>query len=302
MKKRLIFIFLTFKLLPSFGQQSDSLENLLYTCIVQSFQEQEIDLSKQLDYFEKQMILKGVLDAKDGASYYKLYQKLAANGDKVFDIDPDFYKKITRVHPMDYYSPACISKVIQLDSNILMNSKTYRLARDFEEFKSMKYISVSMVAEKITDVLDPSDFKHPYYRATALLSMANICKIEQGIEGLTKENESQAEKWDDMIKLSIQINENNQIIIADSLVKHSELKRITTEFILQNDSNHVIRLNTTRGTTYDFYIRTQEIIHKAYDEVRNHRSMDLYNKPFEELSAEKRSNIKKLYPFRLKES
>src|SRR6056297_2564550 len=110
MKKLLIIIFLTIKLLPAFGQQSDSLENLLYACLVKSFQEKEIDLVNQLEYFENQMILKGVLNAKDGASYHAFYENFAENSDILFDLEPKFYEELTRIHPMNYYSKDCISK------------------------------------------------------------------------------------------------------------------------------------------------------------------------------------------------
>ena len=66
--------------------------------------------------------------------------------------------------------------------------------------------------------------------------------------------------------------------------------------------NHVISLQTDRGTSYGMYIAVQNELVKAYDELRDEKAMERFGKKFKDLDQSKQDAIEEIYPLKISEA
>jgi hypothetical protein len=103
---------------------------------------------------------------------------------------------------------------------------------------------------------------------------------------------------------TVLINSNNNLLVENEYMDISELRQACKEFIINNGlgdcdycdgglrdpnssdnpSKAVVSLQNDRGTSYDMYIRVQNELVAAYEELRNELSIKRYGKPYEKLT------------------
>lgn len=119
------------------------------------------------------------------------------------------------------------------------------------------------------------------------------------------------------------INKNDQLLIRGKLSKISEVCKLTKEFIEnpQNKANlsehksisssyfenatvskGLISLQNDRGTSYEMYIKVQNELVRAFNELRDEKAISKFGKPFEALSEARKIAIQNLYPLAISES
>ena len=69
-----------------------------------------------------------------------------------------------------------------------------------------------------------------------------------------------------------------------------------------NPDKAVISLQNDRGTSYDMYIRVQNELVAAYNELRNELAQRLYGKDFKDCGPDAQKFIKDVYPQKLSEA
>ncbi|MGL4411568.1 MAG: ExbD/TolR family protein [Bacteroidales bacterium] len=124
--------------------------------------------------------------------------------------------------------------------------------------------------------------------------------------------------------LVVLINSNNQLMVNGQPLDVLQLKEKTKEFIdNSNDDptlperfvvdvpffgatmvtkNHVISLQNDRGTEYQAYIRVQNELIAAINELRNNISNKKFGKVFEELNDEEKKAVQTIYPQKISEA
>lgn len=121
----------------------------------------------------------------------------------------------------------------------------------------------------------------------------------------------------------ILVNANNQLLVEGDYIQITELRKKAKEFIVNpNDdpnlpekelkeiegigpvmvSKQVISLQNDRGTSYETYIKVQNELIAAYNEVRNEEAMKRFGKPFDKLAEWQQKAIKEMYPQRISEA
>jgi biopolymer transport protein ExbD len=123
------------------------------------------------------------------------------------------------------------------------------------------------------------------------------------------------------------VNANNQLLVEGQLGDIKTLRRDAKEFIANpynkpnlpdkkvkdipfigqyEVSEQVISLQNDRGTSYEMYIKVQNELAAAYNELRNEISLAKFNKSFDDLVSlkdeEKVSAIRQIYPQRISEA
>jgi biopolymer transport protein ExbD len=123
---------------------------------------------------------------------------------------------------------------------------------------------------------------------------------------------------------TVLVNSNDQLLVNGGLGDVSTLKERTIEFLTNpsNDPNlpektikyidllgnievskGVISLQNDRGTSYETYIKVQNELTAAVNELRNKLSKDKFSKNFEELKSDaKREAIQKAIPISISEA
>ncbi len=105
---------------------------------------------------------------------------------------------------------------------------------------------------------------------------------------------------------TVLINSNDQLLVEDDYMDISQLREACKAFIINNGDGScdycqggmrnpnssdnpdkaVVSLQNDRGTSYDMYIKVQNELVAAYEELRNEYSMQRFGKPYLELDDE----------------
>ncbi|HBZ35537.1 MAG TPA: biopolymer transporter ExbD [Bacteroidales bacterium] len=123
--------------------------------------------------------------------------------------------------------------------------------------------------------------------------------------------------------LVVRINESDRLFAGGQIIDISMLKDKAKEFLLNpnNDpslpekedkfiegfgmypvSKGIISLQNTRGTSYDAYIRVQNELVKAVNEVRNQFALEHFGKSFFALDEAKQEIVRKAIPQNISEA
>jgi len=123
--------------------------------------------------------------------------------------------------------------------------------------------------------------------------------------------------------LVVKINESDRLFAGGQIMDISQLKDKAKEFLmnLNNDPNlpekdnkniegfgmyqvskGVISLQNTRGTSYDAYIKVQNELVRAINEVRDQFAMENYGKPYNSLDEAKQEIVRKAIPQNISEA
>ena len=107
------------------------------------------------------------------------------------------------------------------------------------------------------------------------------------------------------------INTNNQLLVEGELMDISQLRNGAKEFIDNNgrDANSsenpekaIISLQNDRGTEYTTYIRVQNELAAAYNELRNKAALNKFGERYDNLNKIKKKKIRKMYPQKISEA
>ena len=107
------------------------------------------------------------------------------------------------------------------------------------------------------------------------------------------------------------INTNNQLLVEGELMDISQLRDGAKEFINNNgrDANSsenpekaIISLQNDRGTEYMTYIRVQNELAAAYNELRNKAALNKFGERYTNLSKTQQKEIRKMYPQKISEA
>ncbi|NUM49737.1 MAG: biopolymer transporter ExbD [Flavobacteriales bacterium] len=123
--------------------------------------------------------------------------------------------------------------------------------------------------------------------------------------------------------LEILINANDQLLVESDYIQVTQLREKAKEFIVnprdREDmpekeakditgvgnvmvSKQVVSLQNDRGTSYGMYIKVQNELIAAYNEVRDEESKKRFGKVFKDLNEDQQKIIKEIYPQRISEA
>ena len=107
------------------------------------------------------------------------------------------------------------------------------------------------------------------------------------------------------------INSNNQLLVEDELIDISQLRQGAKEFIdnkgrnanlSDNPEKAIISLQNDRGTEYMTYIRVQNELAAAYNELRNKAALNEFGDIYVNLNKKQKKEIRKMYPQKISEA
>jgi len=151
--------------------------------------------------------------------------------------------------------------------------------------------------------------------------VATTMDIDTGLSRQMPPYNPEQEENDDQIKernvYVVLINSNDQLLVEGQPMNVHNLKKEAIEFIVNPQSKDnlpekrpvvldylgevmvskgIISLQNDRGTSYDMYIKVQNELISAYNEVRDDVSMREFGRKYADLPDDKRDVIKKHYP------
>ena len=125
--------------------------------------------------------------------------------------------------------------------------------------------------------------------------------------------------------LNIRINKDNYVMIGDDYASLADVKERAKEFIKNPDNrsnlpelkpkkikglgktmmvteNHVISVQTDRGTDYGVYFQVQDALVAAYNELRDELSKEEFGYKYEFLTEDQQKAIREVYPQKISEA
>ncbi len=107
------------------------------------------------------------------------------------------------------------------------------------------------------------------------------------------------------------VNSADQLLVEGEFLDISQLKEGAKKFINKNGSlpnlsdnpeKAIISLQNDRGTSYKMYVRVQNELAAAYNELRNDEALKQFGEPYSNLSKADQKKIKKIYPQKISEA
>lgn len=107
------------------------------------------------------------------------------------------------------------------------------------------------------------------------------------------------------------INSKNELLVEGEWTEISQLKEGAKTFINNNGADPsssdspekaIISLQNDRGTEYVTYIRVQNELAAAYNELRNDAALNKFGEQFNNLNKTQQKEIKKMYPQKISEA
>ena len=125
--------------------------------------------------------------------------------------------------------------------------------------------------------------------------------------------------------LNIRINKDNYVMLGDDYASLADVKERAKEFIKNEDNkpnlpelkpkkikglgktmmvteNHVISVQTDRGTDYGVYFAVQDALVAAYNELRDELAKQEFGFKYEFLTEDQKKAIREVYPQKISEA
>ncbi|MDE5549811.1 MAG: biopolymer transporter ExbD [Bacteroidaceae bacterium] len=125
--------------------------------------------------------------------------------------------------------------------------------------------------------------------------------------------------------LNIRINKDNYVMIGEDYATLADVKERAKEFIQNVENkpnlpelkakkikglgktmmvteNHVISVQTDRGTDYGVYFAVQDALVAAYNELRNELAKQEFGIKYESLTEDQKKAIREVYPQKISEA
>tara|TARA_B110000003_G_C16641570_1_gene530390 strand:- start:946 stop:1494 length:549 start_codon:yes stop_codon:yes gene_type:complete len=107
------------------------------------------------------------------------------------------------------------------------------------------------------------------------------------------------------------INANNQLLVEGEYMDISQLRQGAKSFInnngrdpksSENPDKAIISLQNDRGTEYMTYIRVQNELAAAYNELRNEEALTKFGERYGNLSKTQKKEIRSIFPQKISEA
>jgi len=121
--------------------------------------------------------------------------------------------------------------------------------------------------------------------------------------------------------LKIALNESQEILVNEKIETINAIKKLTKAFVDNNGDNScnyckglnlsnasdnpqkaIVSIKVNAKTNYALFIKVQDELSKAYDELRNNYALKIFGKPFSVLKGDNLKEVKKAYPFTVSEA
>jgi len=119
--------------------------------------------------------------------------------------------------------------------------------------------------------------------------------------------------------LAVYVNNQDRLLVGGQVMDVSLLREKVRDFIVSPEmsekrdstfagygtfpiSRGVVSLQNDRGTSYDIYIRVQNELVRAFNELRDEFSRQQFGKSFAGLTDEQREFVRKVYPQNISEA
>lgn len=132
-----------------------------------------------------------------------------------------------------------------------------------------------------------------------LIVLCFNCIEDKGMVRTLPQVSPVSEAYDKSKALNIYIDENNAVFANKEAVNLDALKIKTKAYLEISKSDAVIAIKAERETMYSTYMNVQNTIVETIKTLRQDLSLEKFNKDFDSLNDNERSEITTVYPLNL---
>lgn len=284
----------------SCSRNNYKIESALYSCLLQTYDEQGINLKTVVKEVEEAAFEQGILNGSSGNDYLEYYKTIVIQNEIPSFTIPENMECLVSIHPFEFYDSSCLINNVNFDSAKIANSKLFKLHNNFN---SISNISPSEVASIISGTLSEKDFNNEYYKTLSILILLWTSDIDYGIyRKLPPPNNILANIDSSYAQLAILVRSDDKIFLNDKECPTSKLKEKIKFFINENNPDYLISLRNERSTSYETYIIAQNKITEAINEIRDNYSIEKFNKLYRDLDEDEQKIVQNEYPIKIAEA
>ncbi len=301
MKNILKAISISFVLL-SCNAQEVTIEDNLYSCMVNHYKENKIDLPASLDTLENYLIEKNVLQSKDAKSKIKFYEVIIETGEIPGIEITRLMEKLRESYPIMDSLKKCVFTTSNLDSAEYIKTKFYLTSQKIRsEFNETHTVSPVSVSKAMLLYLTVNDFDQPYYRAQMLLSYVMVAERDKAFTRKIQKHEA-VDVLEGEGGFVIDFSDKNELLVNGNNLKIENLEPFLLKYLHSFDKSTHVQLIFSRKTEYDYFEKIHKYVEDAYLKFWGEVSLKEYSHEFHELSAIEQNKIKSRYPKRIIET
>jgi hypothetical protein len=296
-------LFLVGSLLVVFGCDASEkpIEDELYTCLVQHYADNEVDLPVYLDSLEDYLIREGILTSKSGEGKIEYYRKIIESGQFHYAPQTDFMIILADSYIVNGELVKCLKTKPTFDSLVYYTSEFHLTSQKItEHVTSSGAVNPANVSKAIVANLSANDMDHPFYRAHMLISfvMANDRK-KAYIENLPEKVASPY--YPESTGFTIDIGTPDIFLVNNQSIQKDKIEARILSYLEDFNENSHIRFVVSSSTLYQHFAEVHNIITNAYKKRWDQAARKELNAPFDQLSTDQQQYIKEKYPSRIVE-
>ncbi|WP_417265726.1 biopolymer transporter ExbD [Brumimicrobium sp.] len=295
--KKIIIVLISLFIFLSSNAQEETIKDKLYTCMVNHYHGNNIDLNASLDTLENYLILNDILKSNDGNGKVQYYQTIIKTGVIQGVERTSLMDSLALYYPRTDFINNCIFVVNDLDSSQFIKSQFYQTTEKVKN-DAEGLIDLVSVSKLILSNLSAKDFEHPYYRANMLLSFVMTSDREQAyIRAIPSADKvTRPKKKDGFI---IDITNNSKLLVNDEDIDLKKLELSLLEYLNSNNKKSHILLIINTKTEYDYYLEIHSFVENVYTKFWDQISIKKHNLEFRQLVEKEQNEIQSRYPLRI---
>jgi len=304
-------------------------ENAFWECLSEYYAASGINLDEEVDALENYFVEENVLESNAGESYYRLLKSIEETGTIAFDLNYYWFDTLEMhsvIKEKNIEMPICAKAFDHYRSTFpYKQSKVGKFEYSQNKIFSSDNVYNEEIAKTICDVLSPIDFEHRFYKMNILMFIMTYNELDTGLaRRLPPMPEEQENNLNECYVLTVFVSSDNDSVLVNSKkVLIEEVSGIAQNYILGDvegafklerklidvdligecyQSQLVISLQNDRAASYQTYIEVQNQLVKAYNDVRDKKSMEYFGEKYDYLNEQQQKAIKELVPQRLSEA
>lgn len=294
------FFIMSFLILQNEGL-AQSIEEKLYECLDHYYEEKGIDFDSELNDLESYLIQTEQIEGVSGKSYYNFYSKITSNKEISTNIDRERFKTLLDNHNFNYTNTDnCRSSISQFHVEQIAKSKFFLLQQKLDNIRNRSDLKLTpaTISSAIVEVLSPSDFETPFYRASALLTVLFISDSTSDTEVNSEDpdHNKHGEDYSSYETFEIILKDDHNIYVGDKITDLKDLPKILEPFIRENLPEQHIVIEVSKNASYRVFSNLLDTVSSVYRIIRNDESLGKFKTRFDELSLSQRDSVEILIP------
>jgi hypothetical protein len=174
---KILFLMVVLELVACQSTCKYEVEDRLFNCYVDYFQEKNIDLNKTIDKTEKILKGHGIIQSISGKEIVKTISLMNEENDIPIMISSNLVDSLTYLRDINLSLHEELFSGCQISNLSFQNSKLNDLIGVFDELARKVDISSQIFFTEVLKVYDAEDFENKYYQMLFLLGMGKFILV-----------------------------------------------------------------------------------------------------------------------------